>query len=60
MSRMSELDAEVKAMTTDDLEEAFAALHGSLSKGVRDEFMQELYARELDHRYTFEFVTNFG
>jgi hypothetical protein len=57
---MSELDAEVKAMTTDDLEEAFAALHGSLSKGVRDEFMQELYARELDHRYTFEFVTNFG
>jgi hypothetical protein len=47
---MSELDIEIKEMTRAELETAFQALHGCESKGVRDEFMQELYAQELDRR----------
>jgi hypothetical protein len=50
MSRMSELDAEIKEMTMAELETAFRALRACESKGVRDEFMQELYAQELDRR----------
>lgn len=50
MSRMSELDAEIKEMTMYELETAFWALDACESKGVRDEFMQELYAQELDRR----------
>jgi hypothetical protein len=47
---MSELDAEIKEMTMAELETAFRALQACVSKGVRDEFMQELYAQELDRR----------
>jgi hypothetical protein len=54
MSQMSELDAEFKDMTKDmtyaELKEAFEALMFCESKGVRDELMQSLYARELDRR----------
>jgi hypothetical protein len=47
---MSELDAELKSMSYKELEEAFEALMFCESKGVRDELMQSLYARELDRR----------
>ena len=60
MSHMSKLNAEVREMTCDELEIAFNALQTCRSKGVRDEFVQELYAQELDRRYNEEFVTNFG
>ena len=60
MSRMAELAAELQEMTLHELELAFEALQKSPSKSVRDEFMQELYATELDRRYGAEFVTNFG
>jgi hypothetical protein len=50
MSKMSEIDAEVQEMTMDELVRAFQSLNAGQSKGVRDEFMQEVYAQELDRR----------
>jgi hypothetical protein len=50
MSRMSDLDIEIKAMTYSELEQAWLALRDSPSKGVRDEAMQEFYVRELERR----------
>jgi hypothetical protein len=50
MSQMSELDIEIKSMTYSELEQAWLALKNSPSKGVRDEALQEFYARELERR----------
>lgn len=50
MSKMSEINAEVQEMTMDELVRAFQSLNAGQSKGVRDEFMQEVYAQELDRR----------
>lgn len=50
MSRMSDLDIEIKAMTYSELEKAWLALRDSPSKGVRDEAIQEFYAQELERR----------
>jgi hypothetical protein len=47
---MSDLDIEIKAMTYSELEKAWLALRDSPSKGVRDEAIQEFYARELERR----------
>ena len=50
MSRMSDIHAELSAMTTEELEQAYVALKYSPSKGVRDEVMQEIMAQMLDQR----------
>ena len=50
MSRMSDIHAELSAMTRDELEQAFLALKNSPSKSVRDEVMQEFMAQMLDQR----------
>lgn len=50
MSRMSDLDIEIKAMTYSELEQAWLALRDSPSKSVHDEAMQEFYAQELERR----------
>jgi hypothetical protein len=50
MSRMSDLDVELKAMTYSELEQAWLALRDSLSKSLQDEAMQEFYAQELERR----------
>jgi hypothetical protein len=47
---MSDLDIEIKAMTYSELEKAWLVLRDSPSKGVRDEAIQEFYARELERR----------
>lgn len=52
MSKMSELAAELEAMSFAELEEAHEALKFCQSKGIRDEFMQEAYAQELNRRET--------
>ena len=50
MSRMSDLDVELKAMTYSELEQAWLVLRDSLSKSPQDEAMQEFYVRELERR----------
>lgn len=50
MSKMSDIHAELSAMTTKELEQAYWALKHSPSKSVRDEVMQEFMAQMLDQR----------
>ena len=50
MSRMSEIHAELSAMTTQELEREFQALKASPSKSFYDEARQEMMAIMLDHR----------
>jgi hypothetical protein len=50
MGRMKDLDIEIKGMRTEDLLRAYLALRECRSKGVLDEYRQELYAQELDIR----------
>jgi hypothetical protein len=50
MSKMSEIHAELSAMTTEELEQAFQALKASPSKSFYDEARQEMMAIMLDHR----------
>lgn len=50
MSRMSDLDIELKSLTYSELEQAWLALKNLPSKSVQDEAMQEFYTRELERR----------
>lgn len=50
MGRFSDIDIELKEMSTSELVVRFESLKRSPSKGVLDELYQELYARELDQR----------
>ena len=50
MGRFKDIHAELSAMTTEELEQAYVALKYSPSKGVRDEVMQEIMAQMLDQR----------
>jgi hypothetical protein len=50
MGRFSDIDIELKEMSTSELIVRFESLKRSPSKGVMDELYQDLYARELDQR----------
>ena len=50
MGRFSDIDIELKEMSTSELVMRFEGLKRSPSKGVMDELYQELYARELEQR----------
>jgi len=47
---MSDIHADLSAMSTEELEQAYWALRSSPSKGVMDEIMQEFMAQMLDQR----------
>lgn len=50
MGKFSDIDIELKEMSTGELIIRYEGLKRSPSKGVLDELYQELYARELDMR----------
>ena len=60
MSRMSEIHAELSAMSIQDLEREFQALKASPSKSFYDEARQEMMAIMLDHREKEEYGTYQG
>ena len=60
MSRMSDIHAELSAMTTQELEREFQALKASPSKSFYDEARQEMMAIMLDYREKEEYGTYQG
>jgi hypothetical protein len=57
---MSEIHAELSAMSIQDLEREFQALKASPSKSFYDEARQEMMAIMLDHREKEEYGTYQG
>jgi hypothetical protein len=57
---MSEIHAELSAMSTQELEREFQALKASPSKSFYDEACQEMMAIMLDHREKEEYGTYQG
>jgi len=60
MSRMSEIHAELSAMSTQELEREFQTLKASPNKSFYDEARQEMMAIMLDHREKEEYGTYQG